>query len=109
MDFPTRQMDHFDLSRRLRYLEKYGAEVPTLMNSNYMPEYVETRKDGVEVYRHAGRTVDVRPGEVIDSHGNVVNLGAIEAQALVIKIDRDNNPSARDKYRDLRIRLPNSR
>ncbi len=57
MNFPIRQICHFDLSRRLRQLEKYGAEVPILMNSNYMPEYVKTRDNGVEVYRHAGGIV----------------------------------------------------
>jgi len=87
MNFPTRHMSQFDLSDRLRQLERFGVDVPTLQSSNYAPDYVETRKDGVEVYRHAGRTVNVRPGEVIDSHGNVVNLGAIESQALVVESD----------------------
>ncbi len=51
----------------------------------------------------------LRLGEVIDSHGKVVNLGALETQAFAIKIDREDNPSARDKYKDLTIKLPNSR
>ena len=74
MNFPARQMDHFELSDRLRQLERFGAEVPMLQNSSYKPTYVETRKDGVEVYNHGGRTVEVRAGEIINSHGNVVNL-----------------------------------
>ena len=74
MNFPTRQMGHFELSDRLRQLERFGAEVPMIQNSNYMPTFFETRKDGVEVYRHGGRTVEVRAGEIINSHGNVVNL-----------------------------------
>lgn len=92
MNFPTRLMSHSDLSDRLRQLERFGAKVPVLQNSIYMPTYVKTREDGVEVYSHAGRTVEVRSGEVIDSHGNVVNLGTLEAQTLVIKTGRTGSP-----------------
>ena len=102
MNFPTRQINNFELSDRLRQLERPGAEVPMLQNSNYTPTYVETRKDGAEVYRHGGRTVEVRAGEVIDSHGNVVNLQRLQAQTLVIHTDRSDSPIM-DKYRDLRI------
>ncbi len=93
-------MSSFDLSDRLRQLERHGVDVPVLQNSIYSPDYVETRKDGIEVYRHAGITVEIRPGEVIDSHGNVVNLRRLEAQTLCTH--RTESP-AMDKYIDLTI------
>ncbi len=80
---PRRQMYHFELSVELRHLERWGVQVPTLMFSNNMPHYIETTEDGVELYNHGGRTVEVRAGEVIDFHGNVVNLQALQEQFFV--------------------------
>jgi hypothetical protein len=94
MSYPTREMSYFDLSRELQVLEKYGAEVPMRQFSNFKPTFVETR-EGVEVYRHEGRTLQVHAGEVIDSHGNVVNLNQLERVAFDTKPDRfelENRP-----------------
>lgn len=81
---PRRQMGHFELSNRLRALERCGVQVPMLMFSNNMPYYVETTEDGVEVYQPGN--IRVPAGCVIDSHGNVVNLHALQQQALVIEL-----------------------
>jgi hypothetical protein len=75
-------MDSFELSDRLRYLERWGVQVPHLNFSNNMPHYVETTEDGVEVYQPGG--IRVPAGCVIDSHGNVVNLQSLEQQFLVV-------------------------
>ncbi|MBI5803978.1 hypothetical protein HY450_01915 [Candidatus Pacearchaeota archaeon] len=81
---PRRQMDHFELSDRLRQLEKSGVQVPTLTFSNTMPFYVETTEDGVEIYQPGN--IRVPADCVIDSHGNVVNLHALQQQAFVIEL-----------------------
>lgn len=89
-------MSHFDLCDRLRSLGRGGTNEPFLKSSEYMPVHVERRKDGVEVYIHDGRTVEVRAGEVIDSHGNVVNLERLEREAFKSPFDET---SKKDKYR----------
>lgn len=81
---PRRQMDHFELSDRLRALERSGVQVPRLMFSNNKPYYSETTEDGVEVYQPG--SIRVPAGCVIDSHGNVVNLHALQQQAGVIEL-----------------------
>jgi hypothetical protein len=106
MNFPTRKIDHFELTDLLRDLEKFGVEVPMLQNSNYAPEYVKTTEDGVEVYRHAGRTVQVHAGEAIDSHGNIINLQRLQTEAFgrITRLDTDRTP-VDDRYADLTITL----
>ena len=95
---PTRLMDRSELSDRLRALKRvrtlFGSDltVPMLSFSNYIPEYVETTADGVEVYT-GGKMVP--PGWVIDTHGNIVNLRAIEEQLLIIKLDTSEESSGR--------------
>ena len=77
-----RLIDCAELSDRLRNIEKF-REIPTLKHSHHRPEYVETRENGTEVYQHEGRTLTVGIGEVIDLHGNVVNLGLLGSQGPV--------------------------
>lgn len=92
LQFPMRMVSQFDLSRELDFLAKYGATVPHLNPSNYMPTYSHTRDDGVEVYSFG---ITVPEGCVIDDHGNVVNLAALERAAFYAMFKRDD-----DKKRD---------
>ena len=82
----TRLIDDNELRDSLRYLKKFGVQVPILNLSNYSPRYVGTKNDGTEIYNHRGRVLEVHHGEVIDSHGNVVNLRLLESKILIIPI-----------------------
>lgn len=86
----TRYMSHFYLQDRLRSLKNNGVEVPTLQFSSYKPEYIETRGN-TEIYS-GGR--DVHPGQVIDSHGNIVDLARLESQRRFPSLSSltDNSP-----------------
>jgi hypothetical protein len=75
--YSYRMINHFELSDKLRQLEKRGIIVPRLNMSEYMPIF--SKRDGEnEVY---GNLI-VKPGFVIDSHGNIVNLAALEKQLM---------------------------
>jgi hypothetical protein len=105
MNYPTRKVSGFELSDELRSLNTSGVDTPMLNNSNYTPDYVETRKDGTEVYDHAGMRIEVRAGEVIDGHGNVVNLRALNSQMPRIEhLETEDNSD--DEYKDLTTIFP---
>jgi len=98
MNIPTRKISHSDLSDKLRQLEKAGVNVPMLTPSNYSVDYVRTRDDDdVEVYKHGGKFVEVHRGEVIDSHGNVINLNELELKAMTNKYKETPVP---EEYKD---------
>ncbi len=93
MNYPTRKINDTEMSDRIKFLERQGIVTPILNFSNFIPTYVETRENGVEIYNHGGRIVEVRAGEVIDSHGNVVNLERRETQAMEKIMESCANPS----------------
>lgn len=92
----TRMICNIELSDKLRDLERTGVNVPFLMSSNYMPEYIKNEGD-VEVYQHEGRLLKVKPSQVIDSHGNVVNLRELEAKRNLALTDL-SGLNKRQKY-----------
>ncbi|MBS3079838.1 hypothetical protein J4221_00030 [Candidatus Pacearchaeota archaeon] len=79
-----RTIDDIELRDRLRNLESLGVEIPSMRYSINKPTYLRTTSDGLEIYLHGNEKVIVGPGEVIDSHGNVVNLSALERQVRII-------------------------
>ena len=84
-------MSHFDLSDRLQRMKDFGVEVPMLRNSNLMPFYVETRSDGTEIYQLGGTEIKVRAGQIIDSHGNVVDLERLQKQTNFLMCQYESN------------------
>ncbi|GEM_PF-6338098 len=72
-----RMIDNFELTEKLRNYERAGIQVPQLNSSVMMPVYHGTEKDGTEVYNYNLR---LKPGQVIDTHGNVVDLAALDKQ-----------------------------
>ena len=102
--YNMRMTSQSELSDKLRHLSKFEVDVSILNNSNFMPEYVET-KDGVEIYTHAGKQVEVQPGHVIDSHGNVVNMEGLNRQKN-IEISKPiglDSGSRDERYKDISI------
>ena len=92
-----RNISSFDLENELGRIEIFGGRVPVLSRSIFMPQYVETKSDGTEIYRLGSRTVEVRRCEFIDDHGNVVDLAALRSQPIVmhcpqqsIRIERED-------------------
>ena len=76
------------LSDELRDLKKWGVEVPILKMSIYKPNYVGIVSNGNEVYNHAGKIITVGAGEVIDGHGNVVNLRELEQKKIKLIVKK---------------------
>ena len=70
----TRRIDCSELSDKLRALKDQGVDIPELRYSIEKPTYMHTDDFGIEVYVHEGKIVNVGPEQVIDDHGNVVNL-----------------------------------
>lgn len=79
--FSRRQINSFELDDKLRRFERWGVQVPTLNFSKIMPLYSETTEDDVEIYQPG--SIRVPAGCVIDHHGNVVNLRALEEEMLI--------------------------
>ena len=75
-----RLVSNLDLGDKLHAIKRTGVRVPQPKRSLYSPKYVGQRGD-VEIYNHRGAEVQVRPGHVIDYHGNVVHLARLEQQA----------------------------
>lgn len=88
MSFSRRYIGNSDLSVMFNRLKRFDVNVPMLKFSKCVPEYVETRDDGTEIYNHDGRTIEVKADEVIDSYGNVVNLIQLEAKIDIENIKR---------------------
>ncbi len=79
-----RTIDDIELKDKLRNIERLGVKVPSMRYSINKPTYFRTTGDEIEIYLHDNREVRVGPCEVIDSHGNVVNLSALESQVKII-------------------------
>ena len=82
-----RMISQFDLADKLRQYEKWGVQVPVLNNSLMMPVYNRTESDGTEVYDHFTR---VKQGQVIDDHGTVVDMAALDQELHQRMFDRQS-------------------
>lgn len=71
-----RMINQHDLADKLRQYEKWGVEVPALKYSQFMPVHYTTESDGTEVYNCG----IVKQGQVIDDHGNIVDLSALDKE-----------------------------
>lgn len=78
-----RQMNNFELSDRLKGIELRGINVPSLSCSHTKPDYVRTEED-IEIYRVGTKEVQVKPGHIIDDHGNIVDLESLQRKAYPI-------------------------
>lgn len=84
----TRQISHVTLADRLRQFERAGVAVPALYeNSLYKstPHYVGM-KGNVELYQLGAVQLEVRPSEVIDSFGNIVDLERLERAVYLAEL-----------------------
>ncbi len=82
----TRHISYVTLSDKLRQFEREGVAVPTLQKQvTDPPQYVETRGN-VERYRLGETILEVRPSEVIDSFGNIVDLDRLQRAAYLTAV-----------------------
>ncbi len=102
--YPQRLMSMFDLDYELRALERFGVQVPVLSLSNNTPRYAGTTEDGVERYFHDTGLLEVGPGQVIDSHGNVVDLHALRSRITIPLIKDKEGGFYPTIYRDVVIK-----
>lgn len=75
---PCRFISSFELSDKLRDLAKTGVNVPQFNHSINMPKFIGMQGD-VELYSGG---IEVKPGQVVDSHGNVVDLATLEQERV---------------------------
>ncbi|MBS3079839.1 hypothetical protein J4221_00035 [Candidatus Pacearchaeota archaeon] len=65
-----------------KYIEHrlgYGFSQPSVE----IPQYIGETDLGNEIYMHEERLVEVRAGEIIDSHGNIFDLRALLLTRLI--------------------------
>ena len=74
-------IDSFELGDRIRRLALSGIAEPILNNCSNIPKHTQLGEYGLEGYSGIG--VDARAGEVMDTHGNVVNLRELREKALI--------------------------